>query len=178
LRVILAVVGTLRPGFVEDKARNQMVTADQLRGVVARESTPAPLHASRGTSAANEWSVDSRPLSNEAIQAGNFHWLADMDATDKNRKYQFDLLNRMQLAIRNVRFLIVFHAEDGSAFYSDAGQFRGRLAGAADTDSGSPLPNTVSVIRTAPKTVDALASVASRVEMRIVDFQIDGVSFR
>lgn len=172
------VVGTLRPGFAENIARNLMVTADQLRGLVARESTPAPLHASRGTSAAKEWTVDSRSLASEAVQAGNFHWLPETDATDKHRKYQFDLLNRLQFAIRNVRFLIVFHAEDGSALYSDAGQFQGRLAGAADTDSGSPLPNSVSVIRAVPETVDAFASVASRVELRIVDFQIDGVSFR
>ena len=172
------VVGTLRPGFAEDKARNQMVTADQLRGLVARESTPAPLHSSRGTFAPKEWTVDSRPLASEAVQAANFHWFPETDATDKHRKYRFDLLNRLQFAIRNVRFLIVFHAEDGSVFYSDAGQFQGRLAGATDTDSGSPLPNSVSVIRTVPETAGAFASVESRVEMRIVDFQIDGVLFR
>ena len=172
------VVGTLRPGFVEEKVRNQMVTADQLHGLVARESTPVSLHSSRGMSTAKEWTVDSRHLSTEAVQAGNFHWLPVTDATDKHRSYQFELLNRLQFTIRNIRFLIVFHAEDGSVFYSEAGQFQGRLAGAADTNAGSLLSNNVSVFRTAPKTVDALASVASRIEIRIVDFQIDGVLFR
>lgn len=168
-----AVVGTLRPGFAEGKARNLMVTADQLRGLVARESTPVPLHASRVMSAAKEWAVDSRSLSSEGVQAGNFHWLPETEAADTNRKYQFDLQNRLHFAIRKVRFLIVFQTEDGSMLYSDAGQFPGRLAGATGTGFFS-----VSVIRTVPEAADDFANVASRVEVRIVDFQIDEFSFR